>query len=54
MLEMLAGIAMGYIAFTEKGHKLGDSTMKLISENAKKVLIKNDNTQIADVSEPDE
>lgn len=38
MLEMILGIVVGYIAFTEEGHKLGDSVAKLAVKEGKKIM----------------
>ena len=36
MKELLLGMALGYLAFTENGHMLGNKAADIITKNAKK------------------
>lgn len=40
MYEMLVGIAIGYIAFTENGHKIGNSIADFATKTAKPIMEK--------------
>lgn len=40
MYEMLVGIAIGYIAFTENGHKIGNSIADFATKNGKTLFDK--------------
>lgn len=36
MKELLLGMALGYLAFTENGHLIGNKAADIITKNAKK------------------
>ena len=38
MIEMLIGVAVGYIAFTENGHKIGNAVAGTISDKTKELF----------------
>lgn len=40
MLEMIVGMALSYIAFTEQGHKLGNTIAQVAVKEGKKMLEK--------------
>lgn len=40
MYEMLVGVAIGYIAFTENGHKIGNSIADFATKNGKTIIEK--------------
>lgn len=40
MYEMLVGVAVGYIAFTDNGHKIGNSLADFMVKNGKPVVQK--------------
>lgn len=60
MLNLLVGMGIGYIAFTENGRKLGNRVANMATSHAKKVLddvkavAKNAKTGAAPDTEPPE
>ncbi len=40
MYELLLGVAMGYIAFTEDGHKIGNNVADFAIRNCKPIIKK--------------
>ena len=40
MYEMLVGVALGYIAFTENGHKIGNSIADFATKTVKPLVEK--------------
>ena len=51
MLEMIVGMAISYIAFTEQGHKIGNWVAQVAVNEGKKMIEKKTQTKPAEKEE---